>query len=105
MGQHLGFNLKSNVLRKRLTGSIHNLNLEQCSFKLVAYGPVFAEEKGYELHCKPRDIVAALEKALAEVMNSAGYRVINTVASRKPLDADLFAEVRSHFKAYFELLP
>ena|ERR1035437_486461 len=101
MGQHLGFNANSNVLRKHLTDAIHNLDLERCSFKLVAHGPLFAEETSDGSHRKSRDIVAALEKALADAMKSAGYQVINSVNCLKPLDETLFRNVRTQFSKHF----
>jgi alpha-glucuronidase len=35
-----------------------------------------------------------MEKALAELMAAAGCRVVNVVASRRPLDAERFAKTR-----------
>src|SRR5258708_1834458 len=66
MGQHLGFNVKSNVLRRRLEQS--GIAPEECEFRLVAHGPILAEAKTAEEHRNARDIVAALEKALADAM-------------------------------------
>jgi len=104
MSQHLGFNLRSNVLRKRLTGTVHNLDLEKCRFKLIALGPLFSEEKTMASHRRPLDIVAGLEKALADSMTSAGYCVINPVACLKPIDSQLFKVVHDHFKQHFDRL-
>ena len=53
---------------------------------------------------KPRDIVAALEKAVAEALKEAGYEVMNTVRCRKPLNAELFASVLSAFAGHFPAL-
>lgn len=36
MGQHLGFNDKSNVLRRKLLHKDRNVNPDECSFRLVA---------------------------------------------------------------------
>lgn len=104
MGQHLGFNDKSNVLRRKLLHKDRNVNPDECSFRLVAHGPMLQEAAGFELHRAPRDTVAALEKALAEAMRKAGYEVINTVNSRMPLDAGLFSTVRAAFAAHFPKL-
>lgn len=48
-----------------------------------------------------RDMVAAMEKALAELLGSAGLRVMNRVVSRKPLDEARFAQVRVAFAKAF----
>jgi hypothetical protein len=104
MGQHLGFNANSNVLRKRLTSAVHNLDLEKCRFRLVAHGPLLAEEQSLDAHRRSVNIVAALEKALSDAMKSSGYNVINDVPCRKTLDLVLFDKVRDHFRKYFELL-
>ena len=45
--------------------------------------------------------MAGLEKALAEAMAAAGYVVMNTVKSRHPVDAGMFAGVRAAFGVEF----
>jgi hypothetical protein len=102
MGQHLGFNIKSNVLRRRLKES--GIAPEICEFRLVAHGPILAEAESLEEHRRTRDVVAALEKALAEAMSAAGYEVINRVDCRMVLDDDLFAKVRAAFAPHFPQL-
>ena len=57
-----------------------------------------------EAHTIPRDIVAALEKALADALKAAGYDVMNVVRCRKPLDEELFARVRAAYATYFPAL-
>jgi hypothetical protein len=102
MGQHLGFNVKSNVLRRRLEQS--GIAPEACAFRLIAHGPILAEAKSTEEHHRSRDIVAALEKALGDAMRSAGYLVINKVPCRMALDDELFATVRAAFSQHFPRL-
>src|SRR5688500_13367834 len=41
MGAHLGFNVKSNVLRRRLAKN--GIDPELCSFRLMAHGPIMKE--------------------------------------------------------------
>jgi hypothetical protein len=57
---------------------------------LVALGPLEQESEAVERteHDKRRDVVAAMEKALAGAMRDAGYRVMNDVRSRKELDLE-----------------
>jgi len=80
------------------------MNLEACSFRIVAHGPILQEANGLDLHRKQRDDVAALEKALADAMREAGYPVMNTVRCLKRLDAQLVAEVRAAFATCFPAL-
>ena len=102
MGQHLGFNDKGNPLRRYL--GKHQLEPEACGFRLVALGPVESEAVERAEHDKRRDVVAAMEKALAGGMRDAGYRVMNEVASRKTLDAARFSDVLLAFAEKFPAL-
>lgn len=102
MGQHLGFNVKSNVLRRRLVAL--GITPEDCHFHLVTHGPLLAEAATMDGHRINRDVVAGLEKALADAMTAAGYNVINPVYSKKPIDAELFASVRAAFAKHFPKL-
>ena len=104
MGQHLGFAENSNMLRKYL--GHHQLEPETCAFRLVALGPLEQESEAVERaeHDKRRDVVAALEKALAGAMRDAGYRVMNEVSSRKALDLKRFNDVLMAFAAKFPAL-
>lgn len=102
MGQHLGFNENSNVLRKRLK----NLGIrpEECRFQLVSHGPILEEAGHPDEHLARRDQVAAMEKALAEELDAAGYNVVNKVHCRQVLDGEAFAKVKSAFAASFPKL-
>lgn len=102
MGLHLGFNANSNVLRRHLTGK--GISPEACTFHLVAHGPIQEEASTDEEHRIHRDNVAAMEMALAEAMTAAGYRVINSVKSRKSLDGILFSKVLREFSKHFSRL-
>jgi hypothetical protein len=104
MGQHLGFASNSNMLRRHLLKL--GFEPEQCSFRLVALGPLAPESKGQARleHDRRRDAVAAMEKALAQAMTAAGYEVMNKVDSRKALDAERFGEVRAGFAKAFPML-
>lgn len=99
MGQHLGFNEKSNVLRKHLKAQ--GIHPEECRFLLVSHGPILEEAGHPTEHLARRDHVAALEKALAETLKSAGYAVVNTVHCRQRLDEDAFFRVKSAFAGVF----
>jgi hypothetical protein len=77
---------------------------ERCGFRLISYGPILDEVATAEEHRGPRDITAALEKALATAMREAGYNVINIVNCRMPLDGRLFADCRAAFADEFPKL-
>lgn len=100
MNQHLGFAKNSNTLRKYLMEK--KAEPEQCSFRLVAVGPL--KEESRDDHEARRDMVAAMEKALAEVLEEAGCKPMNEVTCRKPLDETRFAEVRDAFARAFPAL-
>lgn len=102
MGQHLGFNVKSNVLRRHLERK--NISLEKCKFCMFSHGPILLEAQSQDDHRKSRDIVSAMGKALSDIMQAAGYSVMNAVACRKPLDIKLFEDVRSAFTVHFPKL-
>lgn len=104
MGQHLGFNKRANVLRRHLSANETNVDPRECSFRLVAHGPMLEEVADPELYWSRRDIVAGLEKALEVAMRGAGYKVINTVRCLKRMDVELFANVRAEFASHFPLL-
>ncbi len=101
LGQHLGFAKNSNMLRRHLT--LHGEMPESCAFRLVAVGPIEQEARAPDRreHDQRRDLVAAMEKALAELLASSGLRVLNRVVSRKRLDKARFAQVRAAFAKAF----
>ena len=99
MGQHLSYNPLQNMLRRHLEN--RDIATEKCNFRLIAYGPI-VEEAGTKVeHRKRRDIIAAMEKALADIMNDAGYNVLNTVNSKKKPDTQLWEEIRRAFAIHF----
>ena len=105
MGQHLGIAKKSDMLRRHLVD--HGVEPEACRFRLVTVGPSHQEARwpGRAEHDAGRDVVGAMEKALAEALAWSGCRVMNRAASRKSLDAARFAQVRAAFAQVFPHLP
>jgi hypothetical protein len=102
MGQHLGFLQNSSMLRNHLEK--RDVDPQHYRFREVAYGPILDEALDMETHKERRDIIAAMEKKLADDLAAAGYQVMNTVSCRKPLDPTLYAEVRAAFAAEFPAL-
>jgi len=102
MAQHLGFNEKSNPLRRYLRGE--GVAPEKCNFRLVAHGPIVKEAGSPHAHRERRDRVSAMEKALATTMTAVGYRVMNRVNCRIEVDAQMFKTVRAAFTTWFPKL-
>ena len=103
MGQHLGFNEKENMLRRHLSN--HGIEPELCtSFEMIAYGPVFPEQKEWCNHKKQRNKIAALEKTLAGTLRSSGYNVMNTVTGKQDPELDLWQQVLREFEQHFPRL-
>ena len=100
MGQHLGLNRRQNPVRRLLEE--RRVSAEKCaSFDFIAYGPLFAEAQDWPGHVERRDVVGALEKALADALVRAGYDVLNKVSARHDPDVGLWAKVREVFTAHF----
>lgn len=98
MGQHLGSTMSSNMLRTRLEEL--GVNREDCSYRLIAYGPVLPEApRRWAKHCARRNRVAAIEDALIW-MTPCGRRLNKTIGKPgKRGDAvliSLIAALRSH---------
>jgi hypothetical protein len=102
MAQHLGQQKHQNALRRHLEKN--DVRPENCAFQFIAYGPIYPQAADMAAHRPPRDTVAALEKALADALKTAGYNVLNRIDSRKPLDPVLFTEVRAAFAHDFPAL-
>jgi hypothetical protein len=104
LGQHLGAAPTTNQMRKHLEKQ--GLEPEACHYRFVAYGPVFAEAaaKDRDSHYPLRDKVAAMEKELANLLEAAGYLVLNDVRSRKALDEAAFESVVLAFAEHFPKL-
>jgi hypothetical protein len=73
IGQHLDANpnAKGNALGKQLARA--GVKCDQCSFEMIAIGPVFPEQSSYAEHVPKRDQMAALERAAADFLKARGY--------------------------------
>ena len=67
-----GFTNNGNMLRQHLLKQ--QVEPERCRFRLIALGPLEAESKASvrHEHDQRRDVMAAMEKALAELIAAAG---------------------------------
>jgi hypothetical protein len=99
-GQHLGRNKNANALRRNLLKQ--GIDLPHVhAYDYYFYGPIFDEVNDIEAHKPLRDVVAALEKKLADALTQAGYDVLNKVHCRRILDNDRWKEVRAAFSTHF----
>lgn len=109
MGQHLGTLKNQNALRKHLEK--RGINPQACErLHLISHGPLYPETLRAEgalraalmdKHKPVRNIVGAMERALAEELATAGYDVLNTVNWKWTLDPVLWAPVRAAFAKHF----
>jgi hypothetical protein len=112
MGQHLGFAKTQNALRKNLLR--RGVEPERCAaFHLIAHGPVYPEVEQQEgldraalmaRHKPLRNLVGAMEKALADELTRAGYTVLNTVAWSHAPEEVVWTSVRAAFADHFPKL-
>lgn len=112
MGQHLGFQKTQNALRKQFTKC--SVDPEECkAFHLISHGPIYPEidnpedAERKELMERPlplRNLVGAMEKALAEELVAAGYDVMNKVKWSHPHDEAVWTAVREAFAEHFPKL-
>jgi hypothetical protein len=111
VGQHLGHQENQSALRNYLIKA--KVEPLECEFQVLAHGPLYPEavkaegdtrEAHMSAHKPIRDIVGAMEKALADDLAAAGYVVLNTVSCKWPLDAALWAPVRAAFAEHFSKL-
>jgi hypothetical protein len=99
MGQHLGWQDNTCMVRKHLTK--RKIVPERCSFRFIAHGPVLDEADNREDHYERRDAMAAMERRLIEDLGAADYLVMNKSNSKEALDDSLYGPVRTSFVEYF----
>lgn len=104
MGQHLGFQKNSSMLRTHL--GHRGVDPARCTYRMFAHGPVLPEVPSGEMgdHKIARDRVAAIEHRLEKDLSDAGYAVLNTVTSKAPLDAELYVPVLAAFAEHLPRL-
>ena len=99
MGMH--FDLKPHATANCIIKQLRRKRIDpaNCSYSLLAYGPIFPEQKNMNDHKLYRDRVAALEAELAHsIKNELGYEVMGEHPKRKPFDNSLFAELWGRFR-------
>jgi hypothetical protein len=103
LSQHLGSNKRGNALRRNLQRV--GVDANGCgSFELTCYGPILPECASMDEHGPSRDVMAGLEKGLRDALQTAGYRLLNEVKSRRPIDELKMSEVLNAFAGRFSRL-
>ena len=103
LSQHLGKNPNANALRRHLENA--GIDPEKCrSFSMAACGPILEEQTDMESHKPCRDVMAALEKTLADALNLSGCMVLNKVYCKTPVDAERLSMVLDSFTPHFPKL-
>jgi hypothetical protein len=94
IGQHLDLRptAKGSTLAKRLKEA--GFDCHECTFEMTAIGPVFPEQKSFEDHKPSRDLMAALERALADGLKGRGYCVLGIHPSKGSPDELLLSQIR-----------
>jgi hypothetical protein len=71
----------------------------QCSYSLLAFGPLYKEQLDLESHRKYRDQIAPLESALAAQLGKDGYVVLGKHPKAKVVKSDIYPQVLEAFRA------
>jgi hypothetical protein len=98
-GAHLGYNLRNNALRRRL--SERGIDPNKCKeLVLVAYGPIYSTDEGtFE---ENRQKVGKLERALWETLKDHGFDPVNSrPAFGQDFEQRTFMKIRSAFTKRF----
>jgi hypothetical protein len=90
------YTAKSATMLKQLTK--HGFDVEKCSFELFAFGPFYPEQKERESHRTYRDVLAALERDVADELRKRGYTVVGSHNSKTQSDSEIFFRILNHEK-------
>jgi hypothetical protein len=80
---------KANSLLKRIVEQ--ELACEDCSYRFVGIGPVFNQQATMEAHRPLRDVMAGLERAVADHLRKKGYAVLGNHPRARMMEAELLA--------------
>lgn len=104
IGQHLdpGPKAKGNALGKQLRAA--GVKYEECSFEMVAVGPIFPEQATFEGHVPVRNQMAALERAIADELRQRGYELLGTHPRTGIPDQSVLQQVQTLLDAKFPII-
>jgi hypothetical protein len=101
IGQYLdpSPNAKGNALHKQLRKC--GVACDECSFQMIALGPVFPEQATFDAHVPYRNRMATLERAVAEELRYRGYVVLGEHPRIGVPDVSVFQEIQAILAARF----
>ena len=101
IGQHLDPSpkAKGNALGNQLRKA--GVDYEECSFEMVAVGPIYPEQTTFAAHVPLRDQMAALERAVADELRQHGHRVLGTHPSVGIPDQFVLGQIRKILSTKF----
>lgn len=104
IGQHLDLspNAKGNALGKQLRRA--GVKCEECTFEMVAVGPIFPEQATFKEHVPVRNQMAALERALADKLCERGYVVLGTHPRAGSPDQSLLQQIQTLLDSKFPVI-
>ena len=104
IGQHLDPRpgAKGNALGRQLKNS--GIDCEECSFEMTALGPIFPEQATFEAHVPFRNQMAALERAVADLLRHRGYIVLGTHPRARTPDQGILCQIQKILSARFKVV-
>jgi hypothetical protein len=104
IGQHLDSrqSAKGNAMARQLKRA--GIDPTTASFDMIAFGPLFDEQKTIERHRLIRDDVGAIEKSIAYYLRQRGYSVLGTHQSNQPVDSQIFEQLIEQINGAFPKL-
>lgn len=104
IGQHLDPSprAKGNALGKQLRRA--GVKHEECTFEMVAVGPIFPEQATFKDHVPVRNQMAALERAVADELRRRGYLVLGTHPRAGSPDQSVLEQIRALLDSKFPVI-
>ena len=104
IGRHLDPrpNAKGNAITKQILSV--PMDPSHCTFEMLAIGPIFPEQETFAAHIPHRDLVGAMETALAARLRARGYSVLGSHGRSAPTDPELFRRVTELVDAKFPMV-
>lgn len=104
IGEHLNPSpkAKGNALGKQLQRE--GVKFAECSFEMVAVGPVYPEQSDFDAHVPFRNQMAALERAVADELKRRGYNVLGTHPRQGSPDQAVLQQIQALLDPKFPLV-
>lgn len=104
VAQHLDTSpkAKGNALGRQLRAA--GVKYEECTFEMLAVGPIFPEQATLENHVPIRNQMAALERAIADELRRRGYEVLGNHPRASPPKQPLLEQTRALLDSKFPVI-